>query len=848
MIGIATGATGRHGSTMRDRLGDQLRRAGGENRMPGKNLKGRSLRRKAAIAWGACAAVVVIVGAVSFPWAAGVDPNAMGDGDQSASLGNSARIAAAVPTAVAKERDAQARIVATAFTETRPTTGAVRARVLRKGSALAATALNLLPKFGSDPDLDRRRLTTDEKGEALFEGLLPGSYKIQPDYGTSQSVQVALDVETLVELVIDGGFDVEGEVVDDGAGKPVPGAEIYLDDGRRMSRVPTTRADAEGRFRLAGVPVGEVSLLAVAASRSCGRADVLGGEGDVVRTRNVCGMEAGDLEIRCLDEAGAPLCGAAVVLELGDEGSESWRAHASRLDSAGAALLLGVAAGPVFVRGRAADGRVADGDASVVVGETAHIELVFRRANQLSGVVVAEDGMTPVADAEVEMVNFDQFWMSDLTRQSDRDGRFTFPPFLTYGGVSLEARHPRLGYASEDFSAAACVGEVVVHLKLDARGLLRVRLVDAADDPVADAPIYVQEILEDGGEGDDVGWAKTGSDGRATVYDLPPDVRYRVGVGPFASLRGWFSEACTTETWAGAPEATLRLGRCDPATCVVRGRLLGPGDRPLGSVAVRFGHRTDAHSFAPMAVTDADGRFEARGLAPGEITSRLDDARTGLGFFESRTLAAGEVWDLGDRRVGEPGRLVFTRPVEGIAPRCNLRFDYGGTLGDGEWLSFDEHGRAERLLAAGTYVPTFGCEFYSGGGVLELGDAARAMPLGAVGAARLVPLHVAAGETRQIALPAFVTRPCTVSARLAPSESGSAPQITIAVALFGKGRRQTVVRSNVRADSRGLFTTTIELPLGTHQVWISSGDSAASSMVVLGEEADGATLEFNLRQ
>jgi hypothetical protein len=808
----------------------------------------RARRVRAAGLSCAFATAAAVAGVLAHRWFAADDDAASGGRAVSETFRElDQRTVAAVKAMAADASDTRSSVEATAFSETRPTTGSIRVRVVRNGKALDALALTLRPGFGPDPDLATRRAATNEQGEILFEALLPGAYSVLPDYGAAKPVEVKLDAEALVELTVGGGFDVEGEVVDDGEGKPVPFAEIYLDGGRRMSRVPTMRADAEGRFRLVGLPVGYVSLCAVGASRNRAWATVLGGERDVVRARIVCGSVAGDVEVVCVDESGKPMSEAAVVLELGSDGSESWGAHASCLDAAGAAHIPGLTAGRVFVRGKTADGLVADGNAEVVAGATARVELVFRRAIRLSGVVVSDDGETPVADADLELVNWDQFCMSDLTRKTEKDGSFAFPPFLTREGVALYARHPQLGNASEELSSDACVGEVVVRLKLDARRILRVRLLDAEDAAVTDAPIYVKQIRDDGGDGDCVQWVTTGADGRAAVFDLPPDVRHRVGVGPFAGKRGWFTGSCETETWAAAPEAQLRLERFEPATCVVRGRLIGTDDRPLRSVAVHFGHRTDPQGFAPMAVTDADGSFESRGIAPGEITPRLDDVRTGLLFFESRFLLAGEAWDLGDRRVGEPGTVAFVRSADGVAPRCTLFFDYGGLPGGGEWLTFDGNGRAERLLAAGTYRPTFGCEFESSRGALALGDGARAEEFGIGGAGLLTFLHVAASETREVVLPTMATRSRFVTASVAANEDGTSPWVTVYVALFESGQWQLAEHGQAWGDDERRFLSVLGLPRGKHLVNVSTGGRSATTEVVVSDDEASSWIAFDLR-
>ncbi len=88
---------------------------------------------------------------------------------------------------------------------------------------------------------------SDERGEAVFERLLPGTYSLQ--LAPAESVEVGPDQETRYELELEPLAIIRGEVVDE-SDRPVPGAKVRLTDHDFSSTHSVTVAEtaADGRF------------------------------------------------------------------------------------------------------------------------------------------------------------------------------------------------------------------------------------------------------------------------------------------------------------------------------------------------------------------------------------------------------------------------------------------------------------------------------------------------------------------------------------------------------------------------------------------------------------------------
>lgn len=122
---------------------------------------------------------------------------------------------------------------------------------------------------------ERAQTVVSADGRFLLEGVAPGHYAVAAvAWGLApseeQRAEVARGSTAEVTLVLSVGGEVFGQVVDRETKKALSGARVYLegvptgDEGEPFPTASQTRTDAEGRFRLTGVPRGPRSLAAVA--------------------------------------------------------------------------------------------------------------------------------------------------------------------------------------------------------------------------------------------------------------------------------------------------------------------------------------------------------------------------------------------------------------------------------------------------------------------------------------------------------------------------------------------------------------------------------------------------------
>ncbi|MFL5349639.1 MAG: carboxypeptidase regulatory-like domain-containing protein [Hyalangium sp.] len=134
------------------------------------------------------------------------------------------------------------------------------------GAPIAGASLDVSPH---DSNGDSGRAVTDATGRFSVEGLAPGSYDLvasAPGFSplSRRALTVAAGERFPVELQLQGSGAVEGHVRAS-AGQPVPGAQILGGErwaGSVISAPAEARTDAEGHYRLEGLPVGPQSLTA----------------------------------------------------------------------------------------------------------------------------------------------------------------------------------------------------------------------------------------------------------------------------------------------------------------------------------------------------------------------------------------------------------------------------------------------------------------------------------------------------------------------------------------------------------------------------------------------------------
>jgi hypothetical protein len=122
----------------------------------------------------------------------------------------------------------------------------------------------------------------------------------------------------------------------------------------------------------------------------------------------------------------------------------------------------------------------------------------------------------------------------------------------------------------------------------------------------------------------------TGSDGRFVVQDLPPG-RYIATVTPPASIPLGRVPSRDFELGTAPASACLELGFEAPIESSISGVVLDEGGQPLGGVFVRLqlpDQRDHSRGQAGGGyTTDAQGRYDFKGLPPGRYSIELYESR-----------------------------------------------------------------------------------------------------------------------------------------------------------------------------------------------------------------------------
>ncbi len=502
-----------------------------------------------------------------------------------------------------------------------------------------------------------------------------------PDYAAqSRLVEVGPAGATADFALVPGGA-IEGVVLDEKTRQPVPGAEIDVQRERSgvMALAEagghSVVAGADGRFRVTGLRPGVYELDAGAEGRRT-RSSTLVGLGVAEQVAGVELLVGAAPAIRgtVVDEAGAPVAGAKVSAIERDARGEATS------DAGGAFVLEGMRAGAfrLFARGDAVlpagatrvELRDQDVDGVVVrvrKGLTikGHVE-----PRQVAEVSLEPDDSGPDGGPMMTMM-----MSGPRSVVTGPDGAFELSP-VAPGKMELSARCPSGDQGSMSVTVAPPVAEVV--LKVGPGASIAGRVVDGAGKPVAGATVVasatggtehtriVNGVMTSGVQG------LTGAGGAYELRGLAAGT-YRVTAlerGKPARVRGEPPKV----TLAALEKKTGVDLAIDRADGVIKGVVLGPDGKPLADAWVSvqqdlramldgmMGGRgprgpggpggpgrpgpggpggppgppgssgesrmitveaTDdgdgaGVGAAPPTLTDAQGRFEIRGLAHGE--------------------------------------------------------------------------------------------------------------------------------------------------------------------------------------------------------------------------------------
>ena len=396
----------------------------------------------------------------------------------------------------------------------------------------------------------------------------------------------------LVEMV--RAAEVSGSVFD-AEGAPLANAivDAQLPDRRQ------TRSDAQGRFRLRGLPPGGVRLRARAEGLGAGVADLLLSPGEAVRQDLVL-VPPTEVSGRVFDGEGAPLRGAAVwVTGPGDE-------RLTRSDVQGTFRIAELGTGPFLVSASKNGFKPASQD---YVGPGARVELYLEATLPLTGIVLTSRG-DPVYAVLVAPANApEQAQLFEGSRFAIVVGIETRQ--LIVRARSGEARHGHgPSFLSPQYvNVPPGGGHLRIELSdgVEATGIVR----DAGGRPLGGVAFLFgrQREVQLGGEAGRIYLLGISEDeGEFHLPALPPE-------GMRVTLSHPEHGPLVVQLAPGGDQS-FRL----PPGAVLSGYTLDSGGRPQAGVPVVI-----AGPLVRRTTSDAEGRYRAEGLGEGRYrVTRFD--------------------------------------------------------------------------------------------------------------------------------------------------------------------------------------------------------------------------------
>ena len=479
----------------------------------------------------------------------------------------------------------------------------------------------------------------------------------------AQGAQRATPEAPRVHIALPLAGTVVGRVVDpDGAG--IAGASV-------RSRQQDVQTDGSGAFRIEGAISPRESLLATAEGyRAAGTYADVPAEGESEEV--VIELHpAGAVEGVVVDGKGRPIAGASVMqvsgtvnfmsfMSLADQSTLKAPGPVATTDASGRFLLDGLVPGQVTLLGTARGYLPLRHDPVEVRAHetTGGVKFALVAESVLVGTVRGEDGAT-LAGASIAVAVPATGPMAQLAAMmgspevagaSDETGGFRVGglPAGTHQ-VTVKADGYRQAKASIEFAAE----ETTKHdFRLAVGHRVSGSVVGDDGNTVAGARVSLEYPSDDAmgfaamfGGGEEEGRTTTTDGNGQFTFEGLDDGPYTVS----AQADEWLP-ASVEGVQPGSTDTVLRL----PSAAILRGVVTGPDGSPVGGAWVaRTGGSSDDKgpmwmqmmSIPDQVMTDADGRFEMTGLAPGDYTLKAERQ----GFANSDELkvscGSGEVVD-----------------------------------------------------------------------------------------------------------------------------------------------------------------------------------------------------------
>jgi len=632
------------------------------------------------------------------------------------------------------------------------------------GRGVPHVGVALEPCAGADPVLHRRRAVTGERGEVVFERLLPGAFRAATDRGVSAEVVVHAGANERA-LTVAAGRAVRGRVVD-GEGTAVPGAAVWLsgDTSGPWRGDDVVVTDGAGRFGLSHVPDG--AFLAARHPAFAGSAVVrldTSARIDDVELR--LGPGGGTAEVAVFDVDGTPCTDALVVVgESMDmapfvlaDGAAPWREppFERRTGTDGTVRCGALAPGrhPVFVR---AAGR-APWAGHVEVGRAGGPRVVARLqpGGRVVGRVVDADDRA-IADALVVFRGDEPGHGIDV--RSATDGTFAFecvPLGEAQVAARADGRVPAV--ASVDVVAGRDTApRLVLRAARSLRGTLDVASAGALPRTAVRATWPRAALLA----WQVVGEAANGAFTIAAECEGRPSLEVR-----FAGEPMW-RPVDAFVTWRN-DDATVRLPAGFVADAWLTGVARDAAGAPLAATRV-FVHR-DGVQWAEVGRTADDGTFRV-----GPLPAATYDL-----FFETTLESVPTAWTNGITvGAGETREVRFDAPPTGVVDLEFVRAD-GAAVGE---LAITIVGTAPERRALMATAPHVRQRLLAGDyRVFVMGEHVQWL--------EAMPLRVTAGATRTQRVELLPARRCVLAVRGLPRPRGEA--FTLRLLDRGRGDRVT---------------------------------------------------------
>jgi hypothetical protein len=393
------------------------------------------------------------------------------------------------------------------------------------------------------------RSTSDEAGVVAFRPLAAGriGWKVEPPKGSPYIAVMPPPVVirpgelTEAKFILRKGVKVEGSVVEDPGGAPVPGAEVTVVPLQYSGMIDTPATDAEGRFSFLVLPdefrftlhkSPRTHFLPPGTDHWFDFTVKAGEDRHVLAPLKM--KRAAQVRGKVLDEAGRPESGVSVT---GGWSVQEFRNNAridhhptvyDTTDERGEFVLGSIAPG-VELRVSARAGFVADSPSETVTagnGVAVTLRLKKHPTLALSGRVLGPDGR-PMTGVAVRILirasnqNFDrgsEFTFPDKEVATGPDGTFKTPAEVPVGNsYRVEVRAPGMELAESPWIGSPNVEFPDLALRRGPRPPRAVtgRVVDTAGKPVAGAEVSQS--------GDSIPKTRdsTDADGRFKVPGIP---------------------------------------------------------------------------------------------------------------------------------------------------------------------------------------------------------------------------------------------------------------------------------------------------------------------------------------